>query len=45
MASVYWFPPKVMSRQNSDVPPERTFTFVTDAPTFTRASTLPSSSA
>src|ERR1051326_64240 len=44
MASVYWFPPNVMSRQNSDVPPERTFTFVTDAPTFTSASTLPSSS-
>ena len=43
MASVYWLPPKVMSRQNSEVLPERTLTLVTEAPTLTSASTFASS--
>ena len=37
MASVYWFPPKEMSRQKIVLPPERTLTLVTEAPMLTSA--------
>ena len=37
---MYWLPPKVMSRQKIEVAPERTLTFVTEAPTLTSARTF-----
>ena len=43
IASVYWLPPNEMSRQKIVFEPERMFTFVTEAPMLTRATTRPGS--
>ena len=40
-ASVYWFPPKEMSRQKMEFMPDSTLTLVTEAPMFTSATTRP----
>ena len=43
IASVYWLPPKEMSRQKIVLEPDRMLTFVTEAPMLTRATTRPGS--